>query len=173
MTLSDCGCESRVDVAGLTNFLIEGGDTCSFFNCHAQGGATGWHLKDSNNYMLRDCSSYGGPTLAGNNVAHFWVDNTVAVYGSIINPVTYANYPQKAPIKFTGPSASCDLINPVIRDMAGASPTVAYVQGTLPNTTSPAFARGVVSQPGIPITGYVDVIPQYWKLARSGTRRGR
>ena len=142
---SDCGGES-FDGAGQVNWYIEAGAECTFDSCHAQTGSIGFWVKDANIFALNNCSSANGPSVSGNNVAHFYIDSTTTqpMYGILMGPNTDAKYPQKAPILFSGSHIfGVSVVGPVIKDMS-ATPSIAYIQGALPAAITPPFLQGVL-----------------------------
>jgi len=136
-----CGAES-LDGSGTVNWFIDGGSQISLFGCHAQSGGIGFNIQNSVNFYLAECSSASGPTVTGNNIAHFQVSSSgTNTYGALIAPTTLGNFPQKIPINL-GTVAGCSIVAPVISDMAGSSPTAPFIQGAMPFSTTPNFIQG-------------------------------
>jgi hypothetical protein len=145
---------------GTTNWIIKSGSAFQAFNCHAQGGSTGFLVDGATQFYLSGCTSYGAQATPANNVAHFVVQNSTAanVSGTIKNPMTYGGYPGKTPFQWgTGTISSCELLNPTIIDLTG-TPTVPFIAGTMPLKLGQNLSQGTVYMGNRPNGGTTTIL---------------
>jgi hypothetical protein len=142
----NCGNES-FDGAGTVNWLLDNCSQVRLHDCYATSGATGFHVLNTSAFYLSGCVSAGGPSSAGDNVAHFWIEGPAKnIYGALVAPVTLAKYPDKIPIKLGTINGACSIVHPVIDGVVVNPLTAPLIQGTMPNAQTPEFKQGIPLQ---------------------------